>query len=244
MLPARGDQRGRAVRVPPRAPRPRAAPPPARRPRLEPHRPVRDPRAAPARSRGRCSSSRARFGSVLALHHVEVREGGRRRGRVARVGVAVAPQTGVRPPEGFGHPGRGDHRAHRQVAARDALRAREDVGFEAPARAREPVADAPESRDDLVGDEQHAGLAADRADLGQVARRAARTRRRPRSPARRRTPPPARARPTRSHRGARRASPRRPSRHRRPAGRDRPRSPRCRRGSSPRRACRGTRARA
>ena len=109
------------------------------------------------------------LGQRLALHHVEVRERGRRRRRVTRIGVAVPPQAGAGLPEGFGHPGGRDHRAHREVAARDALRARDDVGLEVPPRAREPVADASEPRDDLVRDEQDAGLAADRADLGEVA---------------------------------------------------------------------------
>ncbi len=73
-------------------------------------------------------------------------------------------------PERFGDPGRGDHGAHRQVAAGDALRARHDVGLEP-----EPVDEAnqspqrPKPGDHLVGDEQHAGVAADLARRLQVA---------------------------------------------------------------------------
>ena len=106
---------------------------------------------------------------ALALHDVQVGERGGGRRRVARIGVAVPPDAGALRPERFGDPRSRDRGAHRQVAARDALRARDDVGFELPAPAREPLAAAAEARDDLVGDEQHAGLAAHGAGGRQVA---------------------------------------------------------------------------
>ena len=65
--------------------------------------------------------------------------------------------------------GCGQDRAERKVAARDALRAGQDVGLEAEARGGEPVAAAAEPRDDLVGHEQDARVTADRANGFQVA---------------------------------------------------------------------------
>src|SRR5690606_4193387 len=53
---------------------------------------------------------------------------------------------------------------------REALRARDHVGLEAVRRRREHVADAPEARNDLVGDEQHIVLIADLAHALKVSR--------------------------------------------------------------------------
>ena len=183
------------------------------------------------------------FAQPLALHDVQVGERGGGRRRVSRVGVAVTPDAGALRPERLGDPRSRDRRAHRQVAAGDALRARDDVGLELPAPAREPRAAAAEPRDDLVRDEQHAGLAAHGAGGRQVAVGSRDTRRPRRSPARRRTPRPCPRRPARSSSAGRRRRPIAPARRPRSARRGRPRSPGCRRGSSPRCACRGTRAR-
>ena len=92
----------------------------------------------------------------LPLDDVEVGEGRGRDGGVAAVGVAVAPHPGAGRPEGLGDPGSRDHGAHRQVAARDALGARHDVGLQPEAVGGEPVAAAPEPGDHLVRDEEHA----------------------------------------------------------------------------------------
>ena len=62
-----------------------------------------------------------------------------------------------------------DHGAHRRVGGRDALGARDQVRRDAVARGGEPLADAPEAGDDLVGDQRDAVLVAQRAQPGPVA---------------------------------------------------------------------------
>ena len=66
---------------------------------------------------------------------------------------------------------RDDDTAERQVARRYAFGADDDVGLQAKAAAREPVAHTPESNDHLVGDEQDASLPARLPQLLQVALR-------------------------------------------------------------------------
>ena len=109
------------------------------------------------------------FAQPLTLHDVQVGERGGGRRRVSRIGVAVSPDARALRPERLGDPRSRDRGAHRQVAAGDALRARDDVGLELPASAREPRTAAAEPRDDFVRDEQHAGLAAHGAGGRQVA---------------------------------------------------------------------------
>ncbi len=173
----------------------RAAPPPARRPPLVPPRRGRARRAArgPRRARPRARAPASGRPRVRGCRGSRARP--RRRRRVPSTCTRGATCR-RRLPEGLGDPRRGEHRAHRQVAARDALRARDEVGLEVPDGVlanQSPVR--PKPGDHLVGDEEHAGLAADRADLAEVAVRRARTRRRRRSPARRRTRRRARGRP-------------------------------------------------
>ena len=62
-----------------------------------------------------------------------------------------------------------EHGAHRRVGGRDALRARDQVRRDAVARGREPLADAPEAGDDLVGHQRDPVLVAQRAQAGPVA---------------------------------------------------------------------------
>ena len=62
-----------------------------------------------------------------------------------------------------------DHAADRRVARGHALRHRDDVGLVLVALRSEPVAEPPERADDLVGNEQHAGLVADLAHALEVA---------------------------------------------------------------------------
>ena len=102
------------------------------------------------------------------------------------VGVAVAERRGRRlVPERRLHALRRDHGAERHVARGQALRAGHEVGLDAVALAAEPGAEPAEAADDLVRDEQHVVRVAELADRGPVARRAAGSRRRRRSPARR-----------------------------------------------------------
>ena len=72
-------------------------------------------------------------------------------------------------PEGFDDARGCEDRSEGKVAARDPLRAHEDVGFHAEPRGGEPVAAAAESRDDLVGHEQDVGVTADLANRLEVA---------------------------------------------------------------------------
>jgi hypothetical protein len=75
------------------------------------------------------------------------------------------------PEERLGHTRGRDHRAERDIPRGESLRAGDQVGLEAGAGAREPVANAPEARDHRVGHEQDVVAAADRLDLGEIALR-------------------------------------------------------------------------
>ena len=107
----------------------------------------------------------------LPLEDVQVCEPGRAGAGVTRVRVAVAPERAAVGRQN-GSATRGDTSTPPSwhVAGGDALRERHQVRLEAPAGAREPVAAAAEAADDLVGDEEHAGVAADRARLGEIGR--------------------------------------------------------------------------
>ena len=108
------------------------------------------------------------FTESLPFHDVQVRERGGGCRRVTGVRVAVPPDAGALGPERLGDPRRGDDRPHGQIAAGDALGTGDDVRFEPQTAAREPRPASAEPRDHLVRDEEHAGLAAHRADGRQV----------------------------------------------------------------------------
>src|SRR6476620_4609651 len=71
-------------------------------------------------------------------------------------------------PERFPHRGRREHRAERQVTARDPLGAGHDVRLEAEPLAREPRAASSEPGDHFVGDEQDPEVATDATGLLEV----------------------------------------------------------------------------
>ena len=73
--------------------------------------------------------------------------------------------------EGLEQAVRGDHRPHRCVARRHALRTGDDVRRDAVTSDRERFADAAEGADRLVGYQQHVVAIADRPHPLEVARR-------------------------------------------------------------------------
>ena len=130
------------------------------------HEPVRSER----RERG-CElrlQPEGAHGEPLAFHDVEVRVGGRRRRRMPRVRVAVAPDACAGRPERLADARADDDAAQREVPGGDALRERDEIRVEPESRAREPVADAAEAADDLVRDEEDVPLAADAEGLLEV----------------------------------------------------------------------------
>ena len=70
--------------------------------------------------------------------------------------------------ERIGHLAARRRRAEREVAGGDRLRRRHDVALDAPVFQREPAPGAAEAGDDLVADQQHVVLVADRAHPGEV----------------------------------------------------------------------------
>ena len=129
-----------------------------------------------------------------------------RRRRVARIGVAVPQHARALGEERLRDARRHEHGAHRQVTARDALRAGHEVGVEPPPRAREPVAVRPNPVMTSSATNSTPVSRQTRARAARGSRRAAGRRRPRRSPARRRTRPPGRRRAARSSRGATSAS--------------------------------------
>ena len=107
---------------------------------------------------------------VLALEDVEV---GQRHGAADRVPGEGEPVQEGRPrlQEGLHEAVRGDHRPERRIPRGQALGHRDDVGLVVVAQRPEPVAEAPEGADDLVGDEEHAVAVADLAHALEVPRR-------------------------------------------------------------------------
>ena len=96
----------------------------------------------------------------LALEEVEVGQSDGAGDGVAAPGVAVEEGVGA-VTEGLEEPITGDHGAGCGVARCHALGAGDDVGLHAEALDGEHVADTPERRDGLVGDEEHVVLIAD-----------------------------------------------------------------------------------
>ena len=123
---------------------------------------------------------------VLVLEDLEVAQGDGAGGRVGGVGEAVHEAVG------FGLRGcawwislRDDGAGQRDVGAGHRLGEGHDVRLDVPVAQGEPAAGASEAGDHLVGDEQHVVAVADLAQLGEVVRRRAGSRRRRPAPARR-----------------------------------------------------------
>ncbi len=106
---------------------------------------------------------------LLALDDVEVGHGRCGGGRVTGVRVAVPPQEAGVVPERLGDGSGHEHGPHRQVARGQSLGGEHQVGLEPLGREHPSGASVP--GDDLVGDEQHSAVAADRAHRLEVARR-------------------------------------------------------------------------
>ena len=178
---------------------------------------------------------------TLGLEHVDVRERDRARGGMARVRVAVAQELrSALPPERLGDAAARDDGAERYVAGRDALRDRDQVRTDAEALAAEPLAEAPEARDHLVGDQQDLfALQISATRSGNQVAAAARLPHRRR--ARRRRRPRARRRGLRSSRRERRRRPTAPARRRSRVARTAPRSRGSRRATCRTRSRRGRR---
>ena len=94
--------------------------------------------------------------------HGETGRGGDGVGR-ERVAGLVLDALGSAPPEGAGH-GLGEHHGREwRIATREPLTHAEDVRPDTGLLGGEPGPEAPEPRHDLVEDEQHARLVAERA---------------------------------------------------------------------------------
>ena len=107
---------------------------------------------------------------LLPFEHVEVGQGDRAADRVTGEGEAVQERGPVLQ-EGLHQPVRGDHGAEGGVARRQSLGHGDDVGLVGVAVGPEPVPEASEGADDLVGDQQHAVAIADLPHPLEVARR-------------------------------------------------------------------------
>ena len=107
---------------------------------------------------------------ALALEDLDVAQRDRGGHRVAaeRDAVKEHPALFV---QRLGDPVADQHGAHRRVRGREALRACDHVGRRAVARRGEPLAEAPEPGDHLVGDERDAVAVGDRSQPGPVALR-------------------------------------------------------------------------
>ena len=91
--------------------------------------------------------------------------------RVAGEGDAVPEHPARALDQRLGHPGPGEHGAHRRVRRGEALGHADQVGGDALARAGEELADPTEAGDHLVGHQQDAVPVGDLPQAGPVARR-------------------------------------------------------------------------